>query len=235
MGSDWSWTITLPAGTVRPEAVERLLAVAGTLGLSPERPGGGCNGFDTSPGHEGEHVVLDRPGLVQDLATGARGTNLWLGSEVDVLLFTKLGAWDTVSLYLDAVYARRVPDARADPFRALHKLVTDLWVALADELGAVFGRVEDEWSLEQIWAELRDPRAFATPPPPGTWPEWLSWSTYFDAERHRALPPVPAELGARVRPTPGGAAVIELSDDPAAVDPLRFARLHQVLAEATGG
>ncbi|MET8850335.1 hypothetical protein [Amycolatopsis sp. NPDC004625] len=234
MGSDWSWTVTLPGGTVRPEAVERLLAVAGTLGLAPERPDGGCNGFDTSPGHEGEHVVLDRPGLVRGLATGARSTTLWRGSDVSVLMVTKLGAWDTVTLHLDACYCRRTPDARADPFRALHRLLTDLWVALADELGAVFGRVEDEWSLEQIWAELRDPLAFATPPPPGAWPEWLSWSTYLDAGRYEALPPLPAELDARVRRTPGGA-VIELSDDPAAVDPLRFARLHRVLAGATRG
>lgn len=235
MGSDWSWTVTLPAGALHPETVERLLAVAGGSGLHPERPGGGCNGFGSSPGHEGEHRVLDRPSLVQGLATGVWGTNLWLGSDVDVLLFTEPGAWDTVTLSLNSSYCRRTPDARADPFRALHRLLTDLWVALADELGAAFGRVEDEWSLEQIWDELRDPRSGDTPPPAGSWPEWLSWSTYFAAELHQALPPVPAELGANVRRTPGGAAVIELSDDPAAVDPLRFARLHQVLAGATRG
>ncbi|WP_233223667.1 hypothetical protein [Amycolatopsis sp. CA-128772] len=32
-------------------------------------------------------------------------------------------------------------------------------MALAAETGALSGRVEDEWSLEQIRAELRDPRS----------------------------------------------------------------------------
>ncbi|MEV4056284.1 hypothetical protein AB0J55_34205 [Amycolatopsis sp. NPDC049688] len=235
MGSDWSWDLTFPAGALGREGVERLLAVAGTAGLSPERPGGGCNGFGSSPGHEGEHRVLDREQLVPGLATGSWGTNLWLGSDVDVLLFTRHGDWDTVMLSLDACYGRRTPDARAEPFRALHRRLTGLWVALADELGALFGRVEDEWSLEQIWDALRDPRSADVPPPPGAWPEWLSWSTYFDAGRGRALPPLPAELGAHVRRTPAGATVIELADDPAAVDPVRFARLHQVLAGAARG
>ncbi|MEV6830656.1 hypothetical protein [Amycolatopsis sp. NPDC051102] len=230
MGSDWSWTLTLPAGAVDAAAVERLLATAGTFGLVPDRPGGGINGFDRAPGREGEHRVHDRHQLVRGLATGSWATNLWIGADVDVWLSTSPGAWDEVYLSLNSCYCRRSPDARADPFRALHRRLTELWVALADELGAVFGRVEDEWSLEQIWAELRDPRSDSTPPPPGAWPEWLSWSTYFDAGRFRALPPVPAELGARVRRTPGAAAVIELLDDPAAVDPVRFARLHQVLA-----
>ncbi|WP_233223666.1 hypothetical protein [Amycolatopsis sp. CA-128772] len=46
------------------------------------------------------------------------------------------------------------------------------------------------------------------------------------------MPPVPAVLGAVVRRTAGEAAVIELSDDPAAVDPVRFARPNRVLATA---
>ncbi|GAA4534995.1 hypothetical protein [Amycolatopsis samaneae] len=48
------------------------------------RTGGGINGFDRAPGHEGEHRVLDRRELVQALVTGAFGTNLWDRSEVDV-------------------------------------------------------------------------------------------------------------------------------------------------------
>ncbi|EOD70234.1 hypothetical protein [Amycolatopsis vancoresmycina] len=231
MGSDWWWTLTLPAGAVRPENVERLLAVAGTFGLSPARPDGGYNGFSAT----GDYRVQDRSQMVAGLATASWGTNVWLGSDVAVSLSTERGAQDVVTLSLDSIYCRRTPDDRAEPFRALHRLLTDLWVALADELGALFGRVEDEWSLEQIWAELSDPRLGDAPPPPGAWPEWLSWSTYFDAGRARALPAVPAELGAHVRRTPAGALVLELSDDPAAVDPLRFARLHQVLAGAARG
>src|SRR4051794_13869393 len=153
MGSDWTWTLTLPGGTLQSATVERLLALAEAFGLSPHRPGGGINGFDRSPGHEGEHRVLDRPELVQALATGAFSTNLWDRSEVDVFLSAgrgRAGGWDVVSLSLDSVHCRRVPDARAQPFRESHRQLTDLWVTLAGEMGAVFGRVEDEWSWEQI-------------------------------------------------------------------------------------
>jgi hypothetical protein len=234
MGSDWMWRLALPGGTLRPPAVERMLALAEMFGLSPNRPGGGINGFDNSPGHEGEHRVVDRRQAVDGLATGAWSTNLWNRSEVDILLSTRLGdGWDALHLSLDAVNCRRVPDARAQPFRELYRLLTELWVAVAEELGAVFGRVEDEWSWEQIWTTLCDPYSHA-PPPPGSWPEWLSWSTYFGAEHYRQLPPLPAELDADVRRTPGGAAVVTLLTDPAAVDELRFARLHQVYRRAIG-
>jgi hypothetical protein len=224
MGSDWSWTLTLPAGTVNPATVERLLALARSFGLSPERPGGGMNGFANTPGHEGEHRVLDRAQLVAGLATGTWSTNLWTRSEEDIWLSVRP---DSVLLSLDACYCLRTPGPRAARFRELHRLITELWVTLADETGALFGRIEDEWSLEQIWSKLPDPSSGGTPPPPGAWPDWLSWSTYFDADRYGLLPPVPVELGARVRGTAGGAAVIELLPDPAAVDPLEFARLHR--------
>ncbi|MFJ9779395.1 hypothetical protein ACIRSS_07415 [Amycolatopsis sp. NPDC101161] len=236
MGSDWWWTLALPGGTLTPATAERLLALAGAAGLSPHRPGGGINGFDNSPGHEGEHRVLDREELVPALATGSWSTNLWTRSEADVLVTTRPGAhgWDSVTLSLDSVHCRREPDARAEPFRELHRRLTELWIAIADETGALFGRVEDEWSLEQIWSELPDPTLRATPPAPGSWPDWLSWSTYFGAERHRQLAPLPAELGAGVRRTRRGAAVIELLTDPAAVDPVRFARLHREYRRAVG-
>ncbi len=52
-------------------------------------------------------------------------------------------------------------------------------MAIATETGALFGRVEDEWSLEQIWSDLPDPYLYRTPPPLGSWPDWLSWFTYF--------------------------------------------------------
>lgn len=229
MGSDWSWTLALPDGSLNSATVERLLSLAGTFGLSPHRPGGGINGFDNTPGHEGEHRVLDREELVQALAAGSLSTHLWIGSEVDVWLSTRPGkgtGWDSVSLSLNSCYCRRDPVAAAEPFRELHRRLTELWVAIAGETGALFGRVEDEWSLEQIWSELSDPRSDATPPPRGSWPEWLSWLTYFDADRYRLLPPLPPALGADVRRTPGEAAVIVLLADPAAVDPVRFARLH---------
>ena len=173
MGSDWSWTLVLPGGTLHPAAVERLLALAETFGLSPYRPDGQLNGFDSSPGHEGDHRVLDREQVVHGLATGTWSTNLWNRSEVDVFLSTKPGgAWDSVTLSLDSVHCRRVPDADAQPFRDLHRLLTDLWLALASATGASFGRVEDEWSVEQIRPELEDPFS-DTPTPPGTWPERL--------------------------------------------------------------
>ncbi|WP_410672901.1 hypothetical protein [Amycolatopsis sp. cmx-4-68] len=54
----------------------------------------------------------------------------------------------------------------------------------------------------------------------------MGWSTYFDADRYRLLPPVTPELGTDIRRTPGEAAVLVLLTDPAAVDPVRFARLH---------
>jgi hypothetical protein len=127
---------------------------------------------------------------------------------------------------LNSSYCWRTPVAQAQPFRELHQLLTELWVAIAGETGALFGRVEDEWSLEQIWYELPDPRSGGTPPPAGSWPEWLSWLTYLDADRYRLLPPVPSEMDASVRRTPDEAAVIVLLADPAAVDPVRFAQLH---------
>lgn len=236
MGSDWMWRLTLPGGALRPSSVERLLALAEAFGLSSRRPDGEINGFDGTPGHEGEHRVLDRRQLIHGLATGSWSTNLWNRAEVDVFLSTRTGGvegWDLVSLTLDSVNCRRVPDTRAEPFRELHRLLTELWVALAGEVGALFGRVEDEWSWEQIYADLGEPFSYA-PPRPGSWPEWLSWSTYLDASRYRRLAPLPAELDADVRRTPDGAAVITLLTDPAAVDELRFARLHQRYRHAAG-
>ncbi len=71
-----------------PATVERLLALAGESGLSPDRPDGGINGLDTAPGHEGEHHVLNRGQLVQGLVSGSWATNLWTRSEDDVFLST---------------------------------------------------------------------------------------------------------------------------------------------------
>ncbi|MGW5718487.1 hypothetical protein ACWEVP_20125 [Amycolatopsis sp. NPDC003865] len=231
MGSDWDWTLSFPSGTLNPATIELLLDLAHTSGLTPHRPGGGINGFDNAAGREGEHRVHDWDQLVQGLATGSWSTNLWTAAEEDVWLSTKPdrgSGWDFAYLSLDACYCARTPGgARAEPFRRLHRLLTELWIAIADETGALFGRVEDEWSLEQIWSELPDPLAGDAPPARGAWPDWLSWWTYFAADHHRLPAPVTAELGADIRRSPGGAAVIALSTDPAAVDELRFARVNQ--------
>jgi hypothetical protein len=56
---------------------------------------------------------------------------------------------------------------------------------------------------------------------------------YFNADRYQQLPPLSAELDTDVRRTPDGAAVIALLTDPAAVDELRFAQLHQKYRHAT--
>ncbi|MGZ3146480.1 hypothetical protein ACVDFE_31710 [Lentzea chajnantorensis] len=222
MGSNWSWTLVLPEGTWDEAAVERLLALADGFGLSPLRPGGGINGFDKSPGREGDHRVVDRAQLVQGLVSGSFATNLWTASEVDVWLSTGPGgADDSMSMSLDSVHCRRTPVADADPFRELHRALTELWLAVAAEFGGRFGRVEDEWSLEQIWSELRKPLDDTTPVP-----QWLSWFTYLGAERRRVLAPVLDRLGADVLEMRGGAALVRLLDDPAAVDPVRFAQLH---------
>jgi len=228
MGSDWSWTLALPEGALTTAAIERLLVLAETAGLSPYRPGGGCNGFDNAPGHEGEDRVVGRDEMVRGLVTGSWATNLWLGSATDVWLSARPGGgrgWDEVRLALDSVYCYREPLPRAQPYRDLHRLLTGLWLAFAGQAGAFFGRVDDEWSVEQIWDELTDPLSDA-PPPAGAWPQRLGWWTYFDADRYRQLPFLPATLESSVRRTSDGAAVIELLADPAAVDPRCFSELH---------
>lgn len=110
VGSDWS--LALPRGTLRPAAVERLPAVSEAFGLSPHRPDGKINGFAASPGREGEHRVLDRRQVVPGLATGTWCTNLLNRADV----FLSAGPRDDsdfVSLSLDSVHCRRVPDAAA--------------------------------------------------------------------------------------------------------------------------
>ncbi|WP_284747870.1 hypothetical protein [Amycolatopsis sp. RTGN1] len=53
MGSDWSWTLALPGGSLTSATIDQLLTLADACGLSPHRPGGGINGFDTAPGPRG--------------------------------------------------------------------------------------------------------------------------------------------------------------------------------------
>jgi hypothetical protein len=54
----------------------------------------------------------------------------------------------------------------------------------------------------------------------------MGWWTYFDPGLRRLLPPLPEGIGATVRRTRGGGAVIGLLDDPAAVDPVAFEEIH---------
>lgn len=208
MGSDLWWMLTLPGVTT--ELVEQVLALAEQSGLSPRHPDGHLNGFD----HEGDRRLLTRDELVDGMVTGKWGTSLWDRAEMDTGLSPR---YQRLMLSQDAVYHGES-----------RELITELWVAIAEATGALFGRFEDEWSIEQIWSELTDPLT-AGSPPVSALPDWLSWSTYVDVERTEHLPPLPAALGADVRRTPSGASVITL---PGEIDAVRFARLH--LAYVTG-
>lgn len=229
MGSDWYWTLRLPPGSVTEDAVEEVLAAAEGAGFSPHRTLDGLvNAFhvDDPVGHD--PGVPDRAAVVAELAAGTCATNLWVSSEVDVFLQVEpgdAGEAATLRLTLDSCHAWRRPCPEAEPYRRLHRDLTALWLDLAERFGAVFGRVEDDWSVLQVHRLVEDP-ASNEAPPPGRWPELLGWWTYFGPDLHRDLPPPPADLGATVRRTPGGGAVVSFLDDPAAVDALAFERLH---------
>jgi len=213
MGSDWTWSLHLPSGSLTPDLLSRLLAMATAAGFPPERPDGAINGFAAD---DGECCVLDRHGLVAGLADGTCHTNLWDASKIDVRLGTDPSS-DVVDMILDSGNTWRLPTPEADPYRRLHRRLTDLWLAMAEEFGATVGLVQDEWSVEQV-RHL----------PPRT----LGWWTYLDAEHYERVPPLPPE--ADVRRTPRGAAVIALLDDPASVDVLAFERFHQGRHQGSG-
>lgn len=220
MGSDWWWSLSLPPGSLTADLVEAVLALAGNAGLSPHRPDGAINGFR----QEGDPLLLDHRELVAGLAAGTLATNLWNSAGVDIWLATDPET-ATVALSLDSCWTWRSPVPEAEPYRRLHGGLTDLWVAVAERTGALFGRVEDEWSLEQVHPSLPHPVSDA-PPPPGRRPDRMGWWTYVTAELYRRMPPLPPGIDATVRRTSSGAAVIALLDDPAAVDPLAFERFH---------
>jgi hypothetical protein len=97
-------------------------------------------------------------------------------------------------------------------------------VEVADDVGAGYGRVTDEWSVEELGegGPMSDDDV-----PPGRLPPWLGWWTYLDADRARLLPPVPIpEVAEAVRATHSGAVVIALLADPAAIDIARYRSLH---------
>lgn len=230
MGSDWSWSLYLTPGSLTVDAVEALLALAEAAGLSPQRPDGAFNGFHNHLEYsrpEDFHRLLDRQELLTGLATGSYTTNLWTPSQVDVHLSTVPGDATTparLRLALDSCHTWRSPVAAADSFRRLHRQLTELWLAAAETFDAIFGRVEDEWSLEQIWHLLGTTYPDG-PPPPGRWPELMGWWTYLNAEYYRRLPPLPPDAEATVHHTSAGV-VIALLDDPASVDELAYERLH---------
>jgi hypothetical protein len=238
MGSAWSWTLALPAGLLTTAMVDELLALTEQFSLSPHRPDGAINGFgnDTGQWPAASPQLLDRPQVVAGLATGTYSTNLWDLAGVDVMLSTAPGraaGSDLLRLSLDSAHCWRRPVPQARPFRLLHHRLTGLWTAIASKFGALFGRVDDEWSLEQVWDSLADPGSDAAPPS-GQWPERLGWQTYFHADHHRLLTPLPAEFDVTVHRMPDGAAVIALLLDPAAVDEQAFAQLHTRYRQWTG-
>ncbi|MBP2476378.1 hypothetical protein JOF53_005250 [Crossiella equi] len=214
MGSNWSWQLDL-AEPLSARRVETVLELAAAAGLHLPEP---LHAWGPA-GVEADHRPIGRARLLSGLADGTWAATVWTADDVDMMITTTP---TTVTLHLDAAFARRVPDPEADGFRLLHRTVTELWATLAERLDAVFGRVEDEWSMEQVWHTR--PNLNFDPPPPGQWPELLGWWTYFDAERTELLPDPPA----RLRLT-GRGSVLALLDDPAAVDALEFERLHRGL------
>lgn len=222
MGSSWTWTVHLPddpdAGTV-----ETLLALAETAGFGPHRPDGAINAF---PCHEpwDDLPEVDFVELVEGLVDGRHATNLWNDDEVDAFFHVDPGGGartPRVSLSLLAAWAYEFPH--------LHQRLTTLWTRFAEATGAMFGRVDDEYSVEQIWHLLADPLQ-DVPPAVGHLPFPMGWWNYFDAERVQHLPPLPASLRAVVHRTTSGGAVISLLDDHAAVDVLEYERIHLLLA-----
>jgi hypothetical protein len=78
--------------------------------------------------------------------------------------------------------------------------------------------------LEQVWYL---PRIHEEDQPAGRWPALLGWWTYLGAEVSKTLPPPPlAEISASTRLLPGGAQVVALLEDPAAVDVAHYVALH---------
>ncbi|MCO1577052.1 hypothetical protein M8C13_14935 [Crossiella sp. SN42] len=200
MGSDWSWQLHFATPLTAARA-EELLTVLAAWGW-----------------RLGPRLSISRKELLEGLAVGRWDVPLWSAEETDLLLSTTP---DSVCLTLDAAHTWREPRPEADGYRLLHRGLTELWVHLAERFEAVFGRVEDELSWDRVSGLLTESQPDGVPAP-GQWPDWLGWWTYFNAERADMLPNPPAGL----RLTPRGA-VLALLDDPAAVDPAEFARIHQ--------
>ncbi|WP_433731477.1 hypothetical protein ACQP2Y_22825 [Actinoplanes sp. CA-051413] len=207
MGSDWTWELQVPAAG--EPALRELYALAAERQLRPQRPDGLINLFSKPEAHL-RTVEDPEVALAAQVAGGEHG-QLWADGAVDIYL-----SWDDGTLVwtLDSVFCHRSPVPEADTFRELHARLTNLWLAAAQRLDAHAGRILDEWSSEQVW-QLRGP---------GRPPE-LGWWAYLGPGQHLTAPP-PPEVTARSRRLPNGALLIELLDDPAAVDPLRYEEIH---------
>ncbi|MBB4674098.1 hypothetical protein [Crossiella cryophila] len=212
MGSDWDWEMH-HAVPWTPARIERMLGLFADGGwrLAPR-----LHPLCPEDGPEDGLREVGRAELVIGLAEARWGISLWDAEEDSVFLHTSP---TSVRVNLSGGNWRE-PRPEADGYRLRHRGLTELWVELGERFDGLFGRVEDEWSLEQVWSLLPDPLGDDVPPP-GQWPHRLGWWTYFNAERADLLPNPPAGL----RLTPSGA-VLALLDDPAAVDALEFERIH---------
>ncbi|MBB5874602.1 hypothetical protein F4553_008036 [Allocatelliglobosispora scoriae] len=226
MGSDWSWGLHFsdhrPPAAVSSEFID----LARRHGLSMRNESGTVTVF----GDDGDHVFITEAETPTAVAAGMRHIALWLG-EVDIFAHCQrepdqAGDGIRLSWSLDSVWCHRNPTPLADGYRHLHRRLTALWVDAAETLGALHGRVTDEWSIEQIWdmTDLMDDSMT-----PGQWPSWLGWWTYFGAAHVSGLPPLPLpRLQQHLQPTPSGGQILTLLVDPAAVDTIRYEQLHKV-------
>lgn len=204
-------------GVAREPALRRVFQLAAQLDLHPQRPDGHINLFSNLGA--GRRTVSDLDAALTALAGGAEHGQFWTNDNVDVYL-----NWEGPRLVwaLDSVFCSRTPTPEADSFRDLHRRLTELWTEVAQQLNADCGRVLDEWSTEQIWRRgVHD----AVHPANG-WPAELGWWTYLSPGQPR--PPAPlTEIEAHTRRLPNEAWLVTLLHDPAAVDPLRYEKLHQ--------
>jgi hypothetical protein len=214
VGSDWIWELRVPAAA--EPALRELYALAADRDLRPQRPDGLINLFTNS---DADLRTVEDPQAARDaMATGKEHGQLWANGDVDVFVNWQDG---TLVWALDAAFCFRRSVPEADTFRELHSRLTGLWLDVAERLQADIGRVLDEWSSEQVWnLGIHDDSH-----PAGGWPAELGWWTYLGPDRH--LPPAPLpEIAAQARRLPNGALLVELLDDPAAVDPLRYQDIH---------
>ncbi|MFI1991923.1 hypothetical protein [Actinoplanes sp. NPDC020271] len=219
MGSDWDWELEVPEQPIGP-ALRELFAVAAPLGLRPQRPDGLFNLWADG----GMRTVASVDEVITVLAAGWSHSQLWTG-DTDIWLscFSGAGREMRPGLVLGSgfllcwslgsgIHRRPVPEAAA--FRQLHGRLTRLWLDVAQRLGAGQGRVEDEWSVEQAGDEPQ-----------------VGWWRYLGPGRDLPFPPTPEMV---VEELPGGARLIRLLDDPAAVDALRYAAIHERWRDSVG-
>lgn len=186
--------------------------------LCPQRPDGLINLFSVAD--TGMRTVEDLETALTAMVIGDESGQLWTTGETDISVSLQA---DRLVWTLDAAFSHRSPGPGADVFRDLHRRLTGLWLDVAQDLNAVRGRVLDEWSTDQVWAlGIHD----AKHPAGGGWPAELGWWAYMGPDRLRLPPPLP-EVAARTRRLPGGAMLVTLLTDPAAVDPSRYEQLHR--------